>query len=171
VFKRCGCVTQEMGGGGESRCPRLSRRGHGSWYFVLELPASGEGAGRQYKRGGFRTKAAAAAAREHLMTVDVEDPRGLVRVGQWLDVWLAGRHGLSESTRRIYTQHVEDYLKPALRGAGGAECGAGAGDVHRADPAQHRGLAPLQSGGSVMGARSPARHERRGVGERMIKHW
>lgn len=68
---------------------------------------------RQLKRGGYRTRASALAARARLLVADVSDPCGLVTVGQWLDVWLASRQDLTPSTRRIYTQHVEDYLKPA----------------------------------------------------------
>ncbi|MCU1681759.1 MAG: site-specific integrase [Amycolatopsis sp.] len=35
-------------------------------------------------------------------------------MGQWLDIWLEMRQNLSFSTRRLYTQHVHDYLKPYL---------------------------------------------------------
>ncbi|WP_093576296.1 tyrosine-type recombinase/integrase [Amycolatopsis rubida] len=35
-------------------------------------------------------------------------------VGQWLDIWLATRHGIRPATRRIYTQLVRDYLRPGL---------------------------------------------------------
>jgi hypothetical protein len=42
--------------------------------------------------------------------------RGLVTLGQWVDLWLEMRQTLSFSTRRIYTQHVRDYPKPRLGG-------------------------------------------------------
>ena len=35
-------------------------------------------------------------------------------MGQWLDIWLQTRHQLRAATRRLYTQQVRDYLKPAL---------------------------------------------------------
>ncbi|MFD6073176.1 tyrosine-type recombinase/integrase [Amycolatopsis lurida] len=35
-------------------------------------------------------------------------------VGQWLDIWLEMRQTLSFNTRRLYTQQVNDYLKPYL---------------------------------------------------------
>ncbi|RSM36470.1 hypothetical protein DMA12_40320 [Amycolatopsis balhimycina DSM 5908] len=38
----------------------------------------------------------------------------MVTVGQWLDIWLEMRQNLSFSTRRLYIQHVRDYLKPYL---------------------------------------------------------
>ena len=34
--------------------------------------------------------------------------------GQWLDTWLEMRQTLSFNTRRLYTQQVNDYLKPYL---------------------------------------------------------
>ncbi|TCO45867.1 tyrosine-type recombinase/integrase [Actinocrispum wychmicini] len=37
-------------------------------------------------------------------------------VGQWLDLWLETRQALAASTRRLYAQHVRDYLKPYLGG-------------------------------------------------------
>ncbi|HEX5406617.1 MAG TPA: tyrosine-type recombinase/integrase [Pseudonocardiaceae bacterium] len=40
----------------------------------------------------------------------------MVTVGQWLELWLAMRQTLAFSTRRIYAQHVRDYLQPHLGG-------------------------------------------------------
>ena len=57
VFKRCSCrdgTGQSLNG----RCPRLGERGHGSWYFRLELPHGQDGRRRQLRRGGFISRAA-----------------------------------------------------------------------------------------------------------------
>jgi hypothetical protein len=115
IYKRCGCVDstgRRLG----AQCPRLDQRGHGSWYFAMELPADPDGRRQQLRRGGFRTRAAAEAARAYLLGADTDCGRGLVTVGQWLDLWLPTRQTLSTSTRRIYAQHIHDYLKPHLGG-------------------------------------------------------
>jgi len=92
----------------------LRKRGHGSWYFAVDLPAGRDGRRHQLRRGGFRTRAAAEAAKAYLLGADADCDRGLVTLGQWLDLWLEMRQTLSYSTRRIYTQHMRDYLKPRL---------------------------------------------------------
>jgi integrase len=114
VYKRCGCVVADTGRLRGAGCPRLRERGHGSWYFALDLPVGRDGRRHQLRRGGFRMRAAAEAAKGYLLGVDADCDRGLVTVGQWLDLWLEMRQTLSYSTRRIYTQHVRDYLKPRL---------------------------------------------------------
>lgn len=117
VFKRCGCVNRAEGRLWGSRCPRLRERGHGSWYVAVELPAGRDGRRRQLRRGGFRTRAAAEAARAYLVGADVRGGRGLITVGQWLDLWLEMRQTLiAASTRRIYAQLIRDYLQPRLGG-------------------------------------------------------
>ncbi|OOC00631.1 site-specific integrase [Amycolatopsis azurea DSM 43854] len=112
VYKRCGCKTREEVGGG--RCPRLAERRHGSWYFSLELPCGRDGRRHRVRRGGFRSRAAAVQARAYLLGADVLPGRSAVTVGQWLDIWLEIRQTLSFNTRRLYTQQVNDYLKPYL---------------------------------------------------------
>jgi integrase len=94
----------------------LRERSHGSWYFAVDLPGGRDGRRHQLRRGGFRTRAAAEAAKGYLLGADADCDRGLVTLGQWLDLWLEMRQTLGYSTRRIYTQHVRDYLKPRLRG-------------------------------------------------------
>jgi hypothetical protein len=117
VFKRCGCVNRADGRTWGSRCPRLRERGHGSWYVGVELPAGRDGRRRQLRRGGFRTRATAEAARAYVVAADVRGDRGLITVGQWLDLWLEMRRTLlASSTRRIYAQLIDDYLKPRLGG-------------------------------------------------------
>jgi integrase len=56
------------------------------------------------------------AARGLLLGVEADPDRSVVTVGQWLDLWLEMRCALSFSTRRMYAQHIRDYLKPYLGG-------------------------------------------------------
>lgn len=116
VYKRCGCVAPKTGRLRGVNCPWLRERGHGSWYFAVDLPVGRDGRRHQLRRGGFRTRAAAEAAKAYLLGSDADCDRGLVTLGQWLDLWMEMRQTLSYSTRRIYTQHVRDYLKPRLGG-------------------------------------------------------
>ncbi|MFF4678866.1 tyrosine-type recombinase/integrase [Amycolatopsis sp. NPDC001319] len=114
VYKRCGCRVREPDGVSGGRCPRLVERGHGSWYFSLELPCGPDGRRHRVRRGGFRTRAAAEQARAYLLGADVIPGCSAVTVGQWLDIWLEMRQSLSFNTRRLYAQHVSSYLKPYL---------------------------------------------------------
>jgi integrase len=116
VYKRCGCVNAEDGRKLGRRCPLLARRGHGCWYFNVELPSARDGSRRRLRRGGYRSRAAADAARGYWLGEDANPDLSLVTVGQWLDVWLETRHSLRPNTRRIYTQLIRDYLKPRLGG-------------------------------------------------------
>lgn len=116
MYKRCGCRNPDTGRRYGVQCPQLSQRGHGAWEFVGELPAGRDGRRRRLRRCGFRSRTAAIAARQLLLGVDADSDRSVVTVGQWLDLWLEMRYTLSFSTRRMYTQHIRDYLKPYLGG-------------------------------------------------------
>lgn len=115
VYKRCSCRSRVDGRLLGLRCPRMGERGHGSWFFTLELPAGRDGRRQRVRRGGFGSRVAAGQAREFLLGGDVDPDRSVVTVGQWLDVWMEMRSPLmSFSTRRLYAQHIHDYLKPHL---------------------------------------------------------
>jgi integrase len=116
VFKRCGCVNPDEGRRWGLRCPRLGERGHGRWYFAVELAAGRDGGRRRVQRGGFASRAAAERARGFWLGDDVDPGRALLTVGQWLDVWLATRNALRPSTRQLYEQLIRDYLQPRLGG-------------------------------------------------------
>lgn len=116
VFKRCGCVNPDDGRRWGLHCPRLSERGHGRWYFTVELPAGRDGGRRRLQRGGFTSRRAAECARGFWLGDDVDPGRALVTVSQWLDVWLATRNTLRPSTHRLYRQLICDYLQPRLGG-------------------------------------------------------
>lgn len=40
VFRRCGCRDQATGRLLGARCPGLSSRRHGTWYFGVDLPSA-----------------------------------------------------------------------------------------------------------------------------------
>ena len=113
TFKRCPCGTLRDEQGRRVNCARK----HGSWYYAHELPPGQDGSRRQSKVGGFSTEREArkalndALAGVHRGTL-VEITRQ--KVGEYLDLWLAGKGGLRSSTRRSYQEHVELYLRPGL---------------------------------------------------------
>src|SRR5262249_38118304 len=114
VYRRCGCRDEVTGRLLGARCPGLGSPGHGSWYFTAELP-SGTGQRRRVRRGGFATRAAAAAALEPLGSPAAGPEPGL-STGQWLGRWLASRVSLRASTARSYAAHIRVYLVPYLGG-------------------------------------------------------
>jgi integrase len=122
VFRRCGCRDEGTGRLLGARCPGLSSRRHGTWYFSVELP-SPSGDRRRVRRGGFASKPAAVAALEALSGAIPGPVQGL-RVGEWLERWLASRVSLRDSTSRGYAAHVRRYLVPYLGGVPLAELSA-----------------------------------------------
>jgi hypothetical protein len=67
------------------------------------------------RRGGFATRAAAAAAVEALASLAAAPEPGLT-TGEWLRRWLASRVSLRASTARSYAAHVRGYLVPYMGG-------------------------------------------------------
>jgi integrase len=114
VFRRCGCRDQATGRLLGARCPGLSSRRHGTWYFSVELPSPG-GDRRRVRRGGFASRSAALAALEALSGPSAGPVAGL-RTGEWLERWLTSRVSLRASTSRGYAAHVRGYLVPHLGG-------------------------------------------------------
>ncbi|MCW2918674.1 MAG: integrase family protein [Actinomycetia bacterium] len=115
VYRRCGCTAPDTGKvlGGE--CPQLGRRGHGSWYVRLELPAGLDGRRRRIRRGGFATRKAAVEVLSRLRAPQPGDTTGgVLTVGDWLAHWLTARTSAATSTMRCYTGHVRLYLTPYL---------------------------------------------------------
>jgi hypothetical protein len=114
VFKRCGCRYPGSGRSLDSACPRLSERGHGSWYFDCPV-ASVRGRRERVCRDGHLTRRDAVAARDALLNRSDED-RGVDAwtVGRWLRYWLSTQTSIRPSTLRSYTEHVELHLIPHL---------------------------------------------------------
>ena len=92
VYRRCGCRDESTGSLLGARCPGLRDLKHGSWYFSADLP-SAAGQRRRIRRGGFATKAAAAAAREALAS-PAAGPEPELSTGEWLGRWLESRVSL-----------------------------------------------------------------------------
>jgi hypothetical protein len=61
-FKRCGCKDEQRRDLGR-RCPRLTERGHGAWFYRYSEPTSPDGRRRQPLVGPFPNKTAAAKDR------------------------------------------------------------------------------------------------------------
>jgi hypothetical protein len=114
VYRRCGCRDENTGRLLGARCLGLRSPAHGSWYFSADLP-SAAGQRRRVRRGGFATRAAAAAAVEALASLAAAPEPGLT-TGEWLRRWLASRVSLRASTARSYAAHVRGYLVPYLGG-------------------------------------------------------
>lgn len=115
VSKSCGC-RDEAGKRLGAKCPKLRSSRHGSWGFVVDLPAGADGKRRQQRRGGFPTQDAAQTALDDLRSRLGEG--GTVNdrqtTGEWLEAWLASKRALRASTRRSYRQHLDLYLIPHL---------------------------------------------------------
>jgi len=108
IYRRCGCRNESTGRLLGARCPGQRSPGHGTWYFSADLP-SAAGERRRVRRGGFATKAAAAAAREALESPAASAEPGL-STGEWLSRWLESRMSLRASTAHGYAAHVRGYL-------------------------------------------------------------
>jgi integrase len=115
VFKRCGCTDQMTGRQLAGRCPHLAEPGHGSWYYAVQVTTVG-GRKARYRRGGFATREAAAAARGAILDGPAgQAAGGAWTVARWLRYWLklAEPH-LRPSTLHGYRGHVDRYLIPSL---------------------------------------------------------
>ncbi|RSN49457.1 hypothetical protein DMC64_02520 [Amycolatopsis sp. WAC 04197] len=90
-------------------------RGHGSWYFRVEMPPWPDGRRRQIRRGGFSSQLAARQARACLLDPSGKDlSAAAITVAQWLQLWLDTRVGPGASTLHSYGQHIHGYLIPYL---------------------------------------------------------
>src|SRR3984957_4512807 len=78
VFKRCGCPDGKTGRQLAGRCPHLAERGHGSWYYAVQVATVG-GRKARYRRGGFATRDTAAAARQAIL----DGPADEAAAGAW----------------------------------------------------------------------------------------
>ena len=116
VFKRCGCrsaTTRELL---SSSCPRLSERGHGSWYFDCAVPVL-PGRRERERRGGYVTRREAVAARDALLGDGSEQATAEGwTVARWLRYWLTTRTRIRPTTLRSYEMHVERHLVPHFGG-------------------------------------------------------
>ena len=115
VFKRCGCTDMKTGRQLAGRCPHLAESGHGSWYYAVQVATVG-GRKARYRRGGFATRDAAAAARRAVLDGPAESAgAGAWAVARWLRYWLAqAEPHLRPSTAHGYRDHIDRYLIPGI---------------------------------------------------------
>jgi len=115
VFKRCGCTGEDTGRQLAGHCPRLAEPGHGSWYYAVQVTTVG-GRKARYRRGGFATWEAAAAARRAILDGPPDlAAAGAWTVARWLRHWLAqAEPHLRPSTLHGYRDHLDRYLIPSL---------------------------------------------------------
>ena len=113
LFKLCGC-RDDTGRRLGARCPRLAERRHGRWHFRCSTRDLW-GKREVLRRGGFASKAAARRARDEVLSQSREERTGQTwTTARWLRYWLTGRRSIRPTTLRVYTQHVEAYLIPAV---------------------------------------------------------
>ncbi|MGW3346756.1 tyrosine-type recombinase/integrase [Nonomuraea rubra] len=114
--KRCNC-RDEAGKKLGQKCPRLSKRDHGAWWGRYEAPPGPDGKRRRPWAGPYRTE---TECKKHLARLQTEADAGLpvadrsMTFGTWLDVWIAGKKRLKDSTRESYEEAVRLYGKPGL---------------------------------------------------------
>ncbi|MCW2601690.1 MAG: Integrase [Frankiales bacterium] len=124
VRKRCGCIGadgRELG----DRCPDLSKSGHGTWLYRVDLGPGPDANGIYQKRrpmykSGFRTKREAQEALDRVRASKADGATfGLSRltVAQYLEAWLAEKvesGALAPATARSYRAHLDLYFVPML---------------------------------------------------------
>jgi integrase len=110
VYQRhtAACPKAEDGSYAPHRC-------RGSWSYIIDLGRDTSGKRRQMGRGGFPTKVAARSALQEvssllLTEVNVQN----MTVGDYLEIWLAGKHALKPKTVSLYRSAIDLYLTPHL---------------------------------------------------------
>ncbi|MGW7486790.1 Arm DNA-binding domain-containing protein [Streptomyces sp. NPDC054786] len=96
--------------------PEAGRKGHGTWYFALELERGENGKRRRPKRGGFPTKDKAEEAAEKLYKEASAggDVLSNETMADYLRRWIKAKKSLARTTRHGYQEHIENYLLPHL---------------------------------------------------------
>lgn len=119
VFKRCQCPPIYKEGKDGKRYRVNCKKDHGSWYYVLDVPAKAGQDRRQVMKGGFPSKEEAEAALAAAVNavnegtfVDVD--RKLNTVAAYMEDWLANKKSLKRGTRASYEQHIRNHIKPLI---------------------------------------------------------
>jgi hypothetical protein len=71
IVKRCGCLEPGTRRRWGRQCPRLSERGHGSWYFRCSVTTFA-GRRERVRRSGYSSRRAAVAALAHEAGADLK---------------------------------------------------------------------------------------------------
>lgn len=114
----------------------------GTWWFVVDLPAGGDGRRRQAKRRGFKTKAEAQAALDDLRVgvrrgtyvPPARQTFGSFLVNDWLP---AIRSTVEPSTHESYSRYLKLHVIPAIGGVGLQQLDAGILNRLYADLLEH----------------------------------
>lgn len=111
IFKRCSCRDGNRRRL-EQSCPRLTERGHGTWYFHCSA-TNLLGRPERARRGGYPSQAAARRARDEWLATTGEDRTARSwTVERWLRYWLSSRTSIRPTTKLHYTRDVERILIP-----------------------------------------------------------
>ncbi|MGP8301959.1 tyrosine-type recombinase/integrase [Streptomyces inhibens] len=97
-------------------CPKLGRKGHGSWAFTLELERGENGKRQRVRLSGFPTK---EKAEEKAKKVYKDADRGTdvlsdETMGDFLRRWISTKKSLARTTHHGYQEHIALYLEPHL---------------------------------------------------------
>jgi integrase len=117
VYRQCWCRDPGTGRPLGKNCPDLGKKGHGAWYARYEAPRAPGEPRRQPVLGPFPAK---QLANEELTAALARidgggaAPDRLLRVGDWLDEYLAGKINLKQRTRETDAEAFRLYWKPAL---------------------------------------------------------
>jgi len=117
VYRQCWCRDEATGRKLHGKCPLLGRKGHGNWYARYEAPKAPGERRRQPLLGPFGTK---KQAEEELADALARiggggaAPDRSVRLGAYLDGYLAGKVNLKARTLATDAEAFALYWKPAL---------------------------------------------------------
>ncbi|MFF4605205.1 tyrosine recombinase XerC [Streptomyces sp. NPDC001339] len=131
IYRRCKCTEPKLDESGQplltvagkpklrelgAACPDLDKRGHGSWYYYLNLPDGPRGERRRPRKGGFLTKTDAEDAAQKLWDeahagIDIDSKE---TVADYLRRWIGNRADLKDGTREEYEDDLENGFIPAL---------------------------------------------------------
>jgi hypothetical protein len=117
VFRQCWCRDPVTKRPLHGRCPKLRQKGHGGWYFRYEAPRAPGERRRQPVAGPFPTKKAAEeelAATLARLGGGGSAPDRSLRVGDYLDAYIAGKINLKPRSRATDAEVIGLYWKPAL---------------------------------------------------------
>ncbi|MEV0257763.1 tyrosine-type recombinase/integrase [Streptomyces sp. NPDC050732] len=100
----------------DANCPKLSQKGHGTWYFYFELEAGEGGKRRRVRRGGFATKIDAKKKAKELYDAATAgtDVLSDETCGDFFLRWIKAKKSLARTTRHGYEEHINLYLLPHL---------------------------------------------------------
>ncbi|WP_274558160.1 tyrosine-type recombinase/integrase [Streptomyces spiramyceticus] len=97
-------------------CPKLGRKGHGTWYFYFEAEPGEGGKRARVRRGGFtKLDDAKKKAKELYDAASAgTDVLSDEKCGDFFLRWIKAKKSLARTTRHGYEEHITNYLLPHL---------------------------------------------------------